>query len=115
MNQSVALSNVNNNIYHAGKYGQDGEFIKKILEGNGVNTSFLEKSQKNTGNALIQIDKNGENSIVLYKGANYDIDENFVDKVLENFSKGDCLVLQNEISSLKYIIDKAYDKKMKYA
>lgn len=113
LNQSIALSNVNNNIYHAGKYGQDGEFIKKILEDNGVNTKFLEKSQKNTGNALIQIDKNGENSIVLYKGANYDIDENFVDKVLENFSKGDCLVLQNEISSLKYIIEKAYDKKMK--
>lgn len=113
LNQSIALSNVNNNIYHAGKYGQDGEFIKKILEDNGVNTKFLEKSQKNTGNALIQIDKNGENSIVLYKGANYDIDENFVDKVLENFSKGDCLVLQNEISSLKYIIEKAYNKKMK--
>ena len=113
LNQSIALSNVNNNIYHAGKYGQDGEFIKKILEDNGVNTKFLEKSQKNTGNALIQIDKNGENSIVLYKGANYDIDENFVDKVLENFSKGDCLVLQNEISSLKYVIEKAYNKKMK--
>lgn len=113
LNQSIALSKVNENVYHAGKYGQDGEFIKKILEDNGVSTNFLEKSEKNTGNALIQIDKNGENSIVLYKGANYDIDKNFVDKVLENFSKGDCIVLQNEISSLKYIIDKAYHKKMK--
>lgn len=34
LNQSIALSNVNNNIYHAGKYGQDGEFINKILEYN---------------------------------------------------------------------------------
>ncbi|WP_244264277.1 hypothetical protein [Anaerococcus senegalensis] len=34
LNQSIALSNVNNNIYHAGKYEQDGEFINKILEYN---------------------------------------------------------------------------------
>ncbi|WP_049690528.1 PfkB family carbohydrate kinase [Anaerococcus jeddahensis] len=50
LNQSIALSKVNENVYHAGKYGQDGEFIKKILEDNGISTNFLEKSQKNTKN-----------------------------------------------------------------
>ena len=36
----------------------------------------------------------------------------FVDEVLENFDKGDMLLLQNEINELSYIIDSAYEKGM---
>ncbi len=66
-----------------------------------------------TGNAIIQVDDKGENSIVLYKGANFDNDEEFIDKVLDDFGKNDVLVLQNEINSMKYLIDRAYEKNMK--
>lgn len=37
----------------------------------------------------------------------------FVDEVLADFGEGDYLILQNEINMLDYIIDKAYEKKMK--
>ncbi|NVF12503.1 ribokinase [Anaerococcus sp. AGMB00486] len=113
LNQSIALKKVYDNLYHAGLFGNDGEFIKNLFEENSINTKFFRKSNSDTGNALIQVDKNGENSIVLYKGANFDIDEKFVDEVLDYFSKDDVLVLQNEISSLSYIVDKAKEKRMK--
>ena len=37
----------------------------------------------------------------------------FVDEVLADFGEGDYLILQNEINLLDYIIDRAYEKKMK--
>ena len=37
----------------------------------------------------------------------------FVDEVLADFGEGDYLILQNEINMLDYIIDQAYEKKMK--
>ena len=112
LNQSVALSKVYKNVYHAGLYGKDGNFIKELFKENGIDTSFFEQSLSDTGNALVQVDKNGENSIVLYKGANFDIDKDFVDKVLDNFCEGDILVLQNEICLVPYIVDIAYEKGM---
>lgn len=114
LNQSIAISKLTQ-VSHAGLFGNDGSFIKDLFEKNSIDTTFFKKSDNDTGNALIQVDKNGENSIVLYKGANFDIKEDFVDEVLENFSKGDILVLQNEISCLSYIVDKASERGMKIA
>lgn len=113
LNQSIALSKSFENVYHAGSVGDDGIFLIDYLKSENINTKYIKKSDKLTGNAIIQVDDKGENSIVLYKGANFDNDKNFIDKVLDNFDKDDILVLQNEISSMKYLIDKAYEKGMK--
>ena len=112
LNQSVALSKVSDNIYHAGLFGKDGNIIKELFKENNIDTSFFKQSSSDTGNALVQVDKNGENSIVLYKGANFDIDKDFINEVLDNFSHDDVLVLQNEICLVPYIVDKAYEKGM---
>lgn len=113
LNQSVALSKSFENVYHAGSVGDDGVFLIDYLKSENINTKYIKKSDKLTGNAIIQVDDKGENSIVLYKGANFDNDKNFIDEVLDNFDKDDILLLQNEISSMKYLIDKAYEKGMK--
>ncbi len=113
LNQSVALAKNSNRVYHAGSLGSDGAFLKEYLAGEGIDTSFIRDSDNSTGNAIIQVDDNGENSIVLYKGANFDIDKDFIDEVLSNFDKNDILVLQNEINNLDYIIKKGYEKGMK--
>lgn len=113
LNQSVALSKSFENVYHAGSVGDDGIFLIDYLKSENINTKYIKKSDKLTGNAIIQVDDKGENSIVLYKGANFDNDKKFIDEVLDNFDKDDILVLQNEISSMKYLIDKAYEKGMK--
>lgn len=113
LNQSVALSKSFENVYHAGSVGDDGVFLIDYLKSEDINTKYIKKSDKLTGNAIIQVDDKGENSIVLYKGANFDNDKKFIDEVLDNFDKDDILLLQNEISSMKYLIDKAYEKGMK--
>ena len=61
---------------------------------------------------MIQVDKNGQNCILLFGGSNRSITREFVDEVLSAFEKGDILLLQNEINELDYIIDQAYEKGM---
>ena len=65
---------------------------------------------KPTGNAIIQVDSSGDNCILLYAGANHCITEEYIDLVLDNFGRDDVLVIQNEINSLKYLVDRAYEK-----
>lgn len=113
LNQSVALAKNSDEVYHVGNIGSDGEFLADYLVSQGINTDFLRKSDNLTGNALIQVDDAGENCIVLYKGANFDNDKDFVDEVFSHFEKGDILVLQNEINMMDYIIDRAYEKGLK--
>lgn len=113
LNQSIALAKNSKEVYHAGNIGSDGEFLAEYLENEGINTEFIRKSEILTGNAIIQVDEGGENSIVLYKGANFDNDKDFVDSVFEHFSENDILVLQNEINMMDYIINKAYEKRLK--
>lgn len=113
LNQSIALAKTFGKVYHAGSIGMDGSFLKEYLSGEGIDTSYIRQSATATGNAIIQVDDKGENSIVLYKGANFDNDKDFIDEVLANFDKDDILVLQNEINNMAYIMDKAHQKGMK--
>lgn len=109
-NQSVALSKAGLEVYHAGSIGKDGLDFIDMLKQNNIHTDYINISNLPTGNAFIEVNNKGENRIVLYPGANYDISNDFVDRVLSNFNSGDYLFLQNEISNISYIIDKAYEK-----
>lgn len=113
LNQAVALAKVSDKVFHAGNIGRDGLFILDLMKEYGIDTSLIRLSELDTGNAIIQVDEKGENSIVLYKGANFDNSETYVDQVLDKFAKGDIIVLQNEINCMPYIVEKAYDKGMK--
>ncbi|MDD7464230.1 MAG: ribokinase [Anaerococcus sp.] len=112
LNQSIALAKVSDEVYHAGKLNTKDDFILDYLEDNRVNTKYIRKTEIFTGSAFIQLDKSGENSIVLSHGANYDMDTDFIDEVLADFEKDDILLLQNEINNLEYIIDEAHKKEM---
>ncbi len=112
LNQSIALKRAGSNIYHGGLIGEDGEILKIALKNANVNVENVRLTQTKTGNAIIQLDKHGQNCILLYGGANEAITKVDVDIVLENFEKGDYILLQNEISCVDYIIDKAYEKGM---
>jgi ribokinase len=65
-----------------------------------------------TGHAIIQVDDEGRNCIILYGGANRCITPEIIDSILLNFGAGDCILLQNEISSLDYLIRAAHQKGM---
>ena len=43
--------------------------------------------------AMIQVDSRGQNCILIFHGSNYNIDEAYVDSVLDQFESGDMVVL----------------------
>ncbi len=110
LNQSIAVSRAGAEIWHAGTIGKDGLFLKEILEQSGVKTCYLRDSGQITGHALIQVSGEGENCIILFNGSNYENDRAFIDDVLKDFSEGDILLLQNEISNLDYLLQRGKEK-----
>ena len=115
LNQSVALARSGASVYHAGKIGKEGLFLKEALERSGVDCTYLSVDGGANGHAIIQRAASGQNSIILYPGANHQITARDIDSVLENFREGDILVCQNEISQMEYLIRSAYQKGMRIA
>ena len=113
LNQSIAIARAGAKVYHAGCIGEDGEFLAELLLENGVDTKYLKRVKNKNGHAIIQVTSEGENSIVIYSGSNGMISRDDIDEVLRDFSSGDMLLLQNEISNVPYLIDRAYEKGMK--
>jgi len=112
LNQSVALSRAGFNVYHAGKIGNDGLFLKKLLDDENIDTSNIRVYDKESGHAVIQVDAAGRNSIIVHGGANRRIERAEIDSCLFHFSKGDVLILQNETNKISYLIDEAYRREM---
>ena len=109
-------------VHCAGKSGNSGipcgndrrrgDVLLETCRENGVNTQFIRKIEGPSGHTIIQVDKNGQNCILLFGGSNRSITKEFVDEVLDAFESGDMILLQNEINELDYIIDRAYEKGM---
>lgn len=112
LNQSVALAKAGAKVFHAGIVGNDGDLLLTTLRESGVDVSQIKRTDNPSGHAIIQVDGQGRNSIIVLAGANGMITEQYVDSVLVNFDSGDILLLQNEINSIDLIIDKAYNKGM---
>lgn len=113
LNQSIALSKSGAEVWHAGAIGTgDGDFLIRQLKEAGVNTEYISVLDGKTGHAIIQKAKDGGNCILLFGGANQQITREMVDGVMDHFEKGDYLVLQNEISEIGYIMERAREKDM---
>jgi len=110
LNQSIALAKAGVCVYHAGLIGNEGDVLLEVCKEANVHTEFIRRVDEKSGHTIIQVDKTGQNCILLYGGANQCITKEFVDEVLSTFSAGDILLLQNEINMLPYIIDCAYQK-----
>ena len=115
INQSMALAKAGAKVYHGGLIGEDGQAFIEACKEYGVNYDYIRNIDGATGHTIIQVDKNAQNCILIYGGANQMLTEEFVDEVLAGFEKGDILLLQNEVNQLPYIIDKAYEKGMQIA
>lgn len=112
LNQSIALAKAGIPVYHAGLIGEGGEALLEVCKENGVNTEFIRQIPGPCGHTVIQVDKNGQNCILLFGGSNRSMTREFVDEVLDCFEEGDIILLQNEINELDYIIDRAYARHM---
>ena len=113
LNQSLALGRAGAKVFHAGAIGKDGMFLLDLLKNSGIqieHVRVLEGVQ--TGTAIIQKEKNGDNCIILYSGANHEISEKDIEETFQNFSEGDVLILQNEINAIGRIMEEAHQKGM---
>lgn len=112
LNQAIALSNAGAEVYFAGAVGEDGTHLLDFLSSFGVRTQYIHTLGESTGHAIIQVDDEGRNSIILYGGANRRISPEIIDDILRRFSADDSILLQNEISGVDYLIEAAHRKGM---
>lgn len=116
LNQSIALSRAGCKVSHAGLIGADGEFLLDLLSENAVDIENIHiNKNEHTGTAVIQLNSNKDNCIIVHGGANRLIDIDLVDEVLGIHQDSEWLLLQNEISCVPYIVDVAAAKGMKIA
>ncbi len=114
LNQSIAMTRAGLSVSHAGLIGAEGAFLKDMLAKAGADVENIQVSLTPTGHACIQVEDSGQNCILLYPGANRTVDEKFVLEVLDRTDAA-WLLLQNEISSIPFIMREASRRGMKIA
>ncbi|KAJ7489193.1 Ribokinase-like protein [Mycena latifolia] len=70
-NQAVAVARAGAIVDLVGAVGQDGLWVRDELRESGVGVEAVSIAEENIGRAIIQVTDLGENSIILFKGANY--------------------------------------------
>ncbi|MCK6584559.1 MAG: ribokinase [Anaerolineales bacterium] len=96
-NQAVAAARQGIGVSMIGRVGSDsfGPFLVENLKSNRVDTSHVLPDESATGTAIIVVDANGQNSIVLSPGANGKVTPVDVDSA--SFLNSKLLLLQLEI------------------
>lgn len=96
-NQATALARLGAKVKMIGKVAEDenGKSLLENLQKEGIDTSCISKSGSSTGLAVIILDGEGKNRIVVYEGANAEIDPEDAVKSIENASL-DLLLVQFE-------------------
>ncbi|KGO32563.1 ribokinase [Oenococcus alcoholitolerans] len=97
-NQAVAAARQGAKVIFIGAVGNDnnGEFMKKTLADNGIDTSYIVQKPAATGSATILLEKDGNNTILVYGGANMQLSPEDVLPVEKEISQADAIVAQFE-------------------
>ncbi|MBC5709419.1 ribokinase [Hungatella sp. L12] len=99
-NQACAAGKLGGRVRMLGCVGQDefGQKLVKSLSESGVEIDYIKESRAlPTGTAVIYVDDNGDNSIVVIPGANMACDIEYLKEQDEQFQWCDYVVLQMEI------------------
>lgn len=98
-NQAVAAVRMGSKVSFVGKVGADvfGKEVIENLKKFGIDCTNIElDATSSTGIAIITICK-GDNSIMLNQGANYNIDQAYIQEKLDIITTADLVLIQNEI------------------
>lgn len=101
-NMSVAAARAGARVVHIGAVGSDGTWALERLLEYGVDTPHITVVDVPTGHANICVDMAGENSIVLFGGANQVLNEQMIGSALTEASPDDMFMMQNETSGQVY-------------
>lgn len=98
-NQAVASKRLGADVYMISKVGQDayGNQIVNSLQEENINvTNVFRDNSKPTGTAIITVDNDGNNSIIVVPGANMNLNLEEIDKCKEVIANSDIIVAQFE-------------------
>lgn len=95
-NMSVAAARAAARVHHIGAVGQDGLWLVERLLEYGVDTRNIAVLDTETAQAIIMVDPQGENAILLHPGANAEIPQTILQNAMAEAQTGDWLVIQNE-------------------
>ncbi|MBQ7499531.1 MAG: ribokinase [Clostridia bacterium] len=115
LNQSVALARAGAEVVHGALVGEGGEFLMETMAASGVDVSKIKRVSGSCGHAIIQVNKNGENCIMIHGGTNRALDKEYIEEFLSDAQKEDILLLQNETNCVAEAIEAAYSKGMTVA
>lgn len=107
LNQSIAIAKAGGEVYHAGILGEDGGMLLDALHRAGVDTACVRRAAGPSSHTVIQVDANGQNSIIVFGGENMRPTEEDIDCVLEGFGPGDAVIMQNELYNSPLMMRKA--------
>ena len=94
-NQAIAVSRYGENVsFLCACYQGDIERFTKIAERNGIKSFFVGKDTRSPY-AVITTDKNGNNRVCVYRGA--ELDEKDVDLFANEIKSADILLINNEV------------------
>ncbi|WP_321436431.1 ribokinase [uncultured Bacteroides sp.] len=114
-NQAVAAARLGADVTFICKIGNDafGETSKKLFENEGIDTSYVLVDPDNaSGVALITVDHNAENCIVVAPGANANLHASDVPDLPSIIEQFDYILMQLEIplETIQTVADIAYQK-----
>lgn len=112
-NQSVAAARAGSSVVHIGAVGKDGRWAVERIKEFGVNVTNIATVNAPTGHAIINIDEQAENAIVIYQGANVAQDKARILSALTGAKRNDILLLQNETSLQGFAAAKATELGMR--
>ena len=106
-NQSIALAKAGSEVRHAGKIHEHDAHFKQAMIKQGVDCKYVQCTDIPTGHAIIQVAASGENAIVLFGGANLEMNKKDVMRALDDASESDWVLTQNETSCIDEVLKQA--------
>ncbi|KAI0267502.1 Ribokinase-like protein [Gloeopeniophorella convolvens] len=105
-NQAAAVARAGGAVRLVGAVGDDGAWLVRGLARYGVDVGGVSVVPEATGRAIIQLTPEGENCIILHKGANHALPDPPAASLAAHLADTTHLLLQNEIpwpSTLAYL------------
>ncbi len=115
LNQSIAAAKAGATVLHGAYIGDNGQFLLDTLSSANVDISRIKKTNGSCGHAIIQVDRSGQNCILLFPGTNHMLNKNYIEGFLSDAEESDIILLQNETNALDIIFEIAKHKKLQIA
>lgn len=116
INQSIAIAKAGGEVQHIGLVGNDGDWALQQIEMLGVDTETIERIKGSTGHAIITVDDEAENQIVIESGTNQHYTIVMITTALEKANpETDWVLLQNETNLTSEIAKSAKERGFKVA